>query len=89
MENLAITEHQVVSQYLTDLWKKILGKEVNSTDNFFDLGGNSLTAIEMIMEVQSAYNVELDLETFFEKPYIANLANTVIEISTMVPQDDR
>jgi acyl carrier protein len=84
MATQAILQPQAISQHLTDIWTKILKKEVKPNDNFFDLGGSSLNGIQMIMEVQSAYDVELDLETFFEEPCIANLTNTIVEILTMV-----
>lgn len=79
MATQTILQPQAISQRLTDIWAKILKKEINPNEDFFDLGGNSLNAIQMITEVQSAYDVELDLETFFEEPYIANLTNIIIE----------
>lgn len=82
MATETILQPQAISQHLTDIWTKILKTEVNPNENFFDLGGNSLNGIQMIMEVQSAYDVELDLETFFEEPCIANLVNTIIETLT-------
>jgi amino acid adenylation domain-containing protein/non-ribosomal peptide synthase protein (TIGR01720 family)/FkbM family methyltransferase len=40
---------------MTELWKKHLSKPVNSIyDNFFDLGGNSLVAIQLVTEAKMA-----------------------------------
>lgn len=89
MVTRTILQHQAIHQHLTDIWTRILKKKVNQTDSFFELGGNSLNGIQMIIEVQSAYDVELDIETFFEEPCIANLANTIIEMLTMAQGNEQ
>jgi acyl carrier protein len=78
MENLAI-ERDATIRNLTRLWAKLLGKEVGINDDFFDAGGSSLAGINMIIEVQSTYHVELDVEAFFEEPTIARLASAVAQ----------
>ena len=78
METQTVEGQQAISGYLTDLWKSILGRDVDPEADFFESGGNSLSAIRMIMAVQTTYNVELDLETFFEEPTVANLTATIL-----------
>lgn len=63
---------------LTSLWRKLLSRDVGPDDDFFDSGGDSLRAITMIMEVQSTYGIELDVETFFEHPTIRRLADVIV-----------
>jgi len=82
-------EHKHVTHYLTGLWTRLLGKEVTPVDDFFDLGGDSLTGINMIMEVQSTFHVDLDLETFFEGPCINQLAATIVSASAATGQAAR
>ena len=67
-------EKSAVEQRLTDIWKSLLDAEPRRDDSFFDLGGSSLTALTMIVEVQSAFGVEVDVRAFFESPTIATLA---------------
>ena len=43
-------------------------------DNFFDLGGNSLLAIECINQISQRYQVRLPLELVFASPDVASLA---------------
>jgi amino acid adenylation domain-containing protein len=60
---------------VAQVWKDILQiGEIEVTQNFFDLGGDSLKAIEVISRLQALLNVELPLIAFFEDPTIAHLA---------------
>ncbi|GAB6262786.1 non-ribosomal peptide synthetase [Photobacterium sp. R1] len=67
----------VVTQY----WKKILNvQSCELTDNFFDIGGNSLLFIDLIMEITKAFDISIDLSQLLEKltlqdqiSYIENL----------------
>jgi acyl carrier protein len=72
-----MTDKREITGYLSGLWEKLLGKPVAPDVDFFDAGGNSLTGVKMIMEVQETYSVDLDLETFFEEPSIAKLAESI------------
>jgi amino acid adenylation domain-containing protein len=60
------------------IWAKALRLErVGIFDNFFDLGGNSLTATRLISRVRSVLNVDLPLRALFESPTIAEFAQLV------------
>jgi acyl carrier protein len=70
-------EKSAVEQRLTDIWKNLLNVDAGNDDSFFDLGGSSLTALTMIVEVQAAFAVEVDVAAFFETPTIATLARPI------------
>ena len=74
------TDPRAVSSYLLDLWSQILRKTVRPSDDFFDSGGDSLSAVRMISEVQRTYRVEIDVETFFEASSVEKLTGLIVTL---------
>ncbi len=71
---------------VTQVWKEVLQvAETGATENFFDLGGDSLKAMEVISRLQALLNVELPLIAFFEEPTIAHLAAVAEELRPQKP----
>ena len=65
---------------IAEIWTALLGLEkVGTNQNFFDLGGHSLMATQLISRVRSCFGVELALCDFFAAPMIQNLAELVEE----------
>ena len=60
---------------LAQIWQEVLDVEqVSVNDNFFALGGDSLTATQVLNRVRRVFAIELSLMKFFEAPTIAALA---------------
>ncbi|NEO77708.1 phosphopantetheine-binding protein [Moorena sp. SIO4G3] len=75
-----------IEEKLAGIWATILELEVNQVgvnDNFFDLGGNSLLATQLISKIRQFYQVDLPLSDFFEEPTIAGLVEHIEVISWM------
>ncbi len=67
---------------LATLWRKVLKVEwVGLHDNFFDLGGDSLSAAELAAVFPSEFEMELPLGSIFEAPTIAELASMIERLS--------
>lgn len=65
-------------EVLCNIWKKVLDRDqIGITDNFFDLGGHSLTAVTVVSEVYKALSVQLNLATIFKYPTVSGLANEI------------
>lgn len=63
-------EHKLVA-----LWQEFLGfAEIGVFDSLFELGGDSLIAIQMLAKVKQSFSIELEPAEFFEEPSIDNLA---------------
>ena len=55
------------------MWVEILGIErIGARDNFFDLGGNSLSAMQVVARMERTFNASVPLKTFFESPTISS-----------------
>lgn len=68
--------HSDLERVLTAIWCKVLGLEnTNRTDNFFDVGGHSLLAIQLHARIRQYLDVDLVLKDLFENPSIKDLAN--------------
>ena len=52
--------------------------EIESDDNFFSLGGNSLNMIQLSNKLSEEFGYQLNFSDFFEKPTISYIASEVI-----------
>lgn len=67
-----------LEQEVADLWQQILGTErVELEDDFFRLGGESLSALQLLNRVQELYDIGLSLREFFDAPTVSGLANQI------------
>jgi acyl carrier protein len=73
-----VAPRTAVEEGLTDIVAALLGLEqVGIDDNFFLLGGHSLTAAQFIARVQNDFGVDLTLRTVFEAPTLAALSGEI------------
>ncbi|KAA0103220.1 non-ribosomal peptide synthetase [Mycolicibacterium sp. P1-5] len=64
-----------VEEILVGVYLNVLGvQRVGVDDSFFDLGGDSLSAMRLIAEVNTGMNTRLSVRTLFEAPSVAALA---------------
>jgi amino acid adenylation domain-containing protein/thioester reductase-like protein len=61
---------------IRDVWARVMNRDdIGVTDNFFDLGGDSLTATRLVREINAILPFALDLAEVVENPTIEGLAN--------------
>jgi len=68
---------------LVDIWERILGiAPVGVNDDFFELGGNSITAIQTLYEIGRSFDAKLPMSLLFANATVAKLAANVDKIKT-------
>jgi len=65
-------------QIIYNIWSEaLMKKDLSITDNFFEIGGDSLLAITVVSKIKSAFKVNLSLRVFLDSPNIRDLAKKV------------
>jgi amino acid adenylation domain-containing protein len=63
---------------LVQIWMETLGTDrIGIKDNFFRLGGHSLLATQAVARISDAFNIDLQLQRFFESPTVEQLAQVI------------
>lgn len=63
---------------LTSIWKEVLSiNSIRLNDNFFEIGGRSITSVELVYKVRSEFNIELKMQDLFENPTLLRMSEIV------------
>jgi phthiocerol/phenolphthiocerol synthesis type-I polyketide synthase E len=77
-----------IERRVAGIWQQQLGvSEIGVHDRLFELGGDSLVAVQLISRVRDALRVDVQLARFLESPTISNLSIAVVE--ALARQDGR
>ncbi|WP_244945338.1 phosphopantetheine-binding protein [Couchioplanes caeruleus] len=69
-----------LAQEIADVWSEYLGgKAVGANDDFFAVGGNSLSGIKIIDRLAQDYGVRLSVRAFY-------LAQTPAKVAELIDQ---
>jgi aryl carrier-like protein len=75
-----------LEEALTGLWARVLDLErVGSYDNFFQSGGDSLLATQLLSRIRDVTGVEVSFRTFFETPTVADIARHIATALQVMP----
>jgi thioesterase domain-containing protein/acyl carrier protein len=67
---------------LCRLWQEVLRRErVGIHDNFFNIGGHSLLAVQVISRIKQAFTVEMPLSVLFAAPTVARMAEHIAAVN--------
>lgn len=77
-KQLQVSRKKINSDITTELvgiWQNILGlKNIDTKKSFFDIGGNSLSAIRIIAEIKGRLDKNISMNEFFKHPKIYEIA---------------
>ncbi len=83
LERLAKEQSQVnfippsneTEKAITQIWSEVFRREhIGLKENFFDLGGQSLLAAQIISKINNQFGVDMPLAILFENPTVAELS---------------
>ncbi|MDH3276102.1 MAG: amino acid adenylation domain-containing protein [Gammaproteobacteria bacterium] len=67
-----------LERQLVEIWAEVLKLErLGIHDNFFDLGGHSLSATQVVIRIRKALQMELPVSQMFGYPTVAELAQKI------------
>jgi acyl carrier protein len=80
LETPFVSPRTPVETQLAQIWAQVLGLDpVGVHDNFFDLGGHSLSAAQVIARVIKHFQVELSPVLLFQTPTVSEMALVILE----------
>lgn len=69
-----------MEETIAEIWQLVLGiGNIGINDDFLDLGGDSLAALQLMSRLRETFDVEPPLARFFESPTIAGIALLVVQ----------
>lgn len=69
------------------VWRRVLGTQIEDTTDFFDVGGHSFLAMRMVALLEEALSVATPVTLLFNYPVFADFVDAAAE-QTAVPAAD-
>jgi amino acid adenylation domain-containing protein len=70
-----------LDETILDIWRHILGLDsIGLNENFFELGGTSLKANQVVSRLRARLGVEVPLAVIFDHPTVTGLADLIAEV---------
>ncbi|NCR78513.1 MAG: amino acid adenylation domain-containing protein [Microcystis aeruginosa K13-05] len=84
-----ITPRTATEKIVAEIWQDVLGlKQISIFDNFFDLGGHSLKAAQVISRLREQLAINIPLNYLFSEPTVAGLSSNLdLNLSDEIESD--
>ena len=71
-------ERARIESIVAAIWQRVLDvQSVRPTDNFLDLGGNSLRAGEIVWQLREQLGIDVPIDVVLDKETLADLVDTI------------
>ncbi|MBC8756870.1 amino acid adenylation domain-containing protein [Kordia sp. YSTF-M3] len=87
-ENIKTAPRDITETHVMNIWTEILGNQhIGIHQNFFEIGGHSLLAMQLISAIKLKFNCEIQVKDIFYLPTIAELSSKIktLNKSTLSP----
>ncbi len=79
-----------LEESIAEIWEGILGiGQIGVNDDFTELGGNSLLAVQVVANTAESFQVGLPIDAFFNQPTVRGMAEVVIEQIVAMAGEDK
>lgn len=76
--NLPLVPRDAIELTMLGIWEKILRiRGIGINESFFSLGGHSFLALELVLKIKDAFQIDILLSALFENDTIEKLSNQV------------
>lgn len=74
---------------LSEIWENLLKiNNISTTSNFFDIGGNSLLVISMVVQIKDVLNINIEPVTILQYSNIRDLSEYLEDLDSMPTQNE-
>ncbi|PAX98997.1 non-ribosomal peptide synthetase, partial [Pseudoalteromonas sp. HM-SA03] len=81
-DNLYVAPRNALETQLCEIWQQVLGLEqVGIEDNFFSIGGDSISAIRLMNACNKALDLNIPISALFEHTHIAAIVDNLETLS--------
>ena len=86
MTSTFVAPRNDVERQIAEVWQSVLGlKGIGAYDNFWELGGNSLLATQVVSRIKERFHIPFPLRALFELPTIEKLGEKVAQLQRELP----
>lgn len=79
LPNACVAPQNVLQEVLLGVWAGVLGmQQIGVEDDFFELGGDSVLATQIVSRLREMFRMDLPLIVLFEAPTIEKLAQYMV-----------
>jgi acyl carrier protein len=83
-------DYRNIEDIVKDMWLEAFKKnEISTQEDFFDLGGHSLMAAQLVTKMRETFKVNISLLTFFDNSSIESLAERIYQLRAEIENVDR
>jgi len=73
-----VAPHDLLETQMIHLWERLLQiSPIRVHDNFFDLGGDSLIAIDLFLQIEKMFQKDLPISALIQAPTVAELVRLI------------
>jgi acyl carrier protein len=84
-----VPPRSIVEAILSRIWTEVLSLDaVGVYDNFFDLGGHSLAAMQVVSRILKNFQLEIPLQSLFQSPTVSAMAAIITKQANKLDERD-